>query len=379
MSSNSHDPNEPKDPYWRPGDVDGNSIPVDDSGDSDSGDKNRLQSSSGDLELGEENAHPYDALTPDLVLEAVESTGRITDARMLALNSYENRVYQIGLEDNEPIVAKFYRPNRWSKEQIQEEHDFTFFLDDCEVPVVTPIKDEAGKSIFEYGGFWFALYPRKGGRPPELDNLEHLKQLGQFVGRIHAAGSRYEFKYRQTMSIDTYSIASRDYLLSNGFIPPELKNAYEAIAGQIIDYLLSSSFSNAKTICLHGDCHPGNILWRDDRPHFLDFDDAVSGPAIQDLWMFLSGSRDQRLKQLEVIVEGYEVFQRFDQSQLVLIEPLRAMRVLHYNAWLARRWSDPAFPKSFPWFNTQRYWSEHILELKELMSSLRESALELSG
>ena len=371
---NSQDPNEPQDPYWRPGDADGNRAPAPEDNDN---------NASG--ELGEAlddyvgDAHPYDALTPEVVLEAVESTGRVTDARMLALNSYENRVYQVGLEAEEPIVAKFYRPHRWSKEQIQEEHDFTFFLEDCDIPVVTPLRDAEQRSIFEYADFWFSLYPRKGGRAPELDNLDHLHQLGQFVGRIHAAGSSYRFNHRLSMSINTHAIASSEYILNHGFIPPELEVAYKAISGQIIEVLQSSSFIKTTQICLHGDCHPGNILWRDDRPHFLDFDDAISGPAIQDLWMFLSGSRDQRLAQLEVIVEGYEVFQHLDKAQFALIEPLRAMRVLHYNAWLARRWGDPAFPKSFPWFNTQRYWSEHILELKEILAGLAEPVLSLSN
>ncbi len=362
-----------KDEYWRAGDVDGNRIAPEEAGiDANDSDKSRREEKSSD------EPHPYEVLAPDLVLEAVESTGRQTDARMLALNSYENRVYQVGLENDAPIVAKFYRPQRWSRQQIQEEHDFTFFLEDCDIPVVTPLKAEDGSSIFSYHDFWFALYPRKGGRAPELDNLEHLHQLGQFVGRIHAAGENFPFQHRLTMTVDQFACKSRDYLLENSFIPHDLKDAYRAVTEQIIECLGLCDLELSKAISLHGDCHPGNILWRDERPHFLDFDDAMSGPAIQDLWMFLSGDRGQRLSQLDVIVEGYEVFRPFEHSQLALIEPLRAMRVLHYNAWLARRWCDPAFPKSFPWFNTLRYWSEHVLELKELLAGLGEPALSLS-
>ena len=363
-----------KDGYWQPGDVDGNRIV----------EQPALESQADEIvgELSKEGEsekfHPYNVLSPDMVLEAIESTGRVTDARMLALNSYENRVYQIGIDGGEPIVAKFYRPNRWTLEQIQEEHDFVFFLSDCDIPVVTPFRDETEKSIFHYGGFAFALFPRKGGRAPELDNLDHLHQLGQFVGRIHVAGANFPFEHRIKISVERYARSSCAYLLKQGFIPPELRDAFKAITDQIIELLEASSVDAATKISLHGDCHPGNILWRDERPHFLDFDDALSGPAIQDLWMFLSGSRDQRVAQLDVIAEGYQVFQHFDKSQLSLIEPLRAMRVLHYNAWLARRWSDPAFPKSFPWFNTARYWSEHILELKEVCSALSEPPLQLS-
>ncbi len=326
--------------------------------------------------------HPYDALTPDVVIAAVESTGRLSDARILALNSYENRVYQVGIDEGEPVIAKFYRPARWSDAQIAEEHRFSQQLYDLELPVVPPLVINADADIdtlASFEGFRFSLYRRQGGRAPELDNLEHLYQLGQYIGRIHAVGSDTVFEHRLSLSIEHWGQASREYLLANDFIPPDLSEAYASVSRDVLAVVAENDPADARyaQISLHGDCHPGNVLWRDDRPHFVDFDDAIVGPAIQDLWMLLSGSRDQRQLQLLEILEGYEEFCAFDLAQLSLIEPLRALRVLHYSAWLARRWSDPAFPLSFPWFNTERYWAEHILELRELLASLREPVLQL--
>ena len=327
-------------------------------------------------------SHPYDALTPDVVIAAVESTGRLSDARILALNSYENRVYQVGIDEGVPVIAKFYRPQRWSDAQIAEEHRFTRQLFDLELPVVPPLVINPGADIdtlASFAGFRFSLYPRQGGRAPELDNLEHLYQLGQYVGRIHAVGADTVFEHRLSLTIEHFGEASREYLLAHRFIPPELVDAYATVSRDLLAIVAEHdpASSRYQQISLHGDCHPGNVLWRDDKPHFVDFDDAMIGPAIQDLWMLLNGSRDQRQLQLLEILEGYEEFCEFDLAQLALIEPLRALRVLHYSAWLARRWSDPAFPLSFPWFNTERYWAEHILELRELLASLREPPLQL--
>ena len=325
--------------------------------------------------------HPYQRLTPDVVIDAVESTGRFSDARILALNSYENRVYQVGIDQGEPVIVKFYRPDRWTVEQIIEEHMFTQKLYDLDIPVVPPlaIQETSTPTLATFNDFYFSIYPRQGGRAPELDNLDHLYQLGQFIGRIHAVGASYPFKHRINLRVNAFGHRSVAYLLDNGFIPNELRAAYESISKELLLAIESFDIESAvfKSISLHGDCHPGNVLWRDDRPHFVDFDDAMTGPAIQDLWMLLSGDTANKQRQLSEIIEGYEQFYPFNTAELRLIEPLRALRVLNYSAWLAKRWHDPAFPASFPWFNTERYWSEHILELKELVSALAEPVLSL--
>jgi Ser/Thr protein kinase RdoA (MazF antagonist) len=309
------------------------------------------------------------------VIDAVESTGRFSDARILALNSYENRVYQVGIEDETPVIVKFYRPNRWTAEQIDEEHRFTRLLHEHELPVVPPLELDASAefpTIGSHDGFMFSIYPRQGGRAPELDDLDHLHQLGLFIGRIHTVGAGFPFQYRQRLSVEQ-AATNVSYLQEADFIPQDLQAAYRAISGEILEAIEARrpDATQFKQISLHGDCHKGNVLWRDDKPHFVDFDDAISGPAIQDLWMLLSGDMPSQQRQLLEIIEGYETFQEFDQRELDLIEPLRAMRVLYFNAWLARRWDDPAFPMAFPWFNTERYWSEYILELKELLSQLQ--------
>lgn len=327
-------------------------------------------------------AHAYECLGPDQVLDAVESLGLETSARVFALNSYENRVYQIGLEDGSFVIAKFYRPQRWTDAQILEEHAFTHELEGLEIPVVPPILLD-GRSLHEYEiagqPFRFALFPRLPGRAPELDNLDNLQVMGRFLGRVHRVGSRCAFEHRISLSVQQWAVASREFLLQNSFIPDSLIPAYESLSQDLIA-AVGSAFANAGTtrvLRLHGDCHPGNVLWRDDQPWFVDFDDAINGPAIQDLWMLLSGERDQRQAQLMEIIEAYEEFFEFDARELQLIEPLRTLRIMHHSAWLARRWTDPAFPLSFPWFNTERYWAEHILQLREQMAALQEPALQL--
>ncbi len=323
------------------------------------------------------NQHPYDALTPELVMAAVETTHRLCDARLLALNSYENRVYQVGIEDGEPLIAKFYRPERWTREQILEEHAFTLELAAAEISVVAPLADAAGVTLHEHAGFHFAVFPRRGGYPPELDNYDNLLVLGRTLGRIHAVGAAADFKHRHAISIRRMLADSREFLLAE-FIPRELIPAYETLTADLLAAVEAQyQPSDEDQIRVHGDCHVGNILWRDDVAHFVDLDDCVTAPAIQDLWMFLSGTNHEREMQLAELIEGYSEFCDFAPRQLRWIEPLRTLRLVNYAAWLGRRWEDPAFPRAFTWFNTERYWAEHILELREQMAALQEEPLRL--
>jgi Ser/Thr protein kinase RdoA (MazF antagonist) len=324
------------------------------------------------------NEHPYDRLTPDRVIDAIESTGRLSDARLLALNSYENRVYQVGIEDESPVIAKFYRPERWSDDQILEEHAFSLELLAADISVVAPLRDEAGQTLHEYEGFRFALFPRRGGYPPELDNLDNMLVLGRTLGRIHGVGKAAPFRYRQQITVQRMLVESREFLLE-GFIPGALIPAYDSLTRDLADTVTTIYEEVASTdlIRIHGDCHIGNILWRDDTAHFVDLDDCCMAPAVQDLWMFLNGERHDRQLQLSELIEGYSEFCDFDPRQIRWIESLRTMRLIHYAAWLARRWHDPAFPRSFTWFNTERYWADHILELREQLAALQEEPLQL--
>jgi len=321
--------------------------------------------------------HPYSRLTPDHVLDAIEAQGYKCDGRTLALNSYENRVYQIGIEDQQPIIAKFYRPDRWSKEQIKEEHTYCLELAEAEWPVVPPLMSSSGDTLLQYDDFNLALFERKGGRAPELDNLNNLEVLGRSLGRLHAIGAQRPFCERPAIDIQSYGIESSQFLLENNFIPDSLRPAYQSLSRDLID-TVQARFKEVpySTNRLHGDCHIGNILWRDETPLFVDFDDCRSGPAIQDLWMLFSGERHEQQLQLETVLEGYELFYEFDNRELSLIESLRTLRLMHYSAWLARRWVDPAFPMAFSWFNTERYWAEHILTLREQQAILQEPPLQ---
>lgn len=321
--------------------------------------------------------HPYDQLTPDFVLDAIESLGLETDSRILALNSYENRVYQIGIEDRSPLIAKFYRPFRWSHEAILEEHQFTQTLLERDISVISPVTIQ-GNSLHHYQGFHFALFPRQGGHAPEVDCPDTLFRIGRNIGRIHQAAGQQTFEHRKSLSINEWATESKEYLLKEQFIPESLIPAYETLSADLIEKMHSiweRTLPSHRR--LHGDCHLGNILWRDDVAHFVDFDDCMNGPAIQDIWLLLSGDRLQQTQQIMEIVEGYEEFCDFDPRQLNLIETLRTLRMMYYAAWLARRWSDPAFPMFFPWFNTERYWSDHILELREQLAILDEPPLQL--
>ncbi|OGT20804.1 MAG: stress response serine/threonine protein kinase YihE [Gammaproteobacteria bacterium RBG_16_57_12] len=318
----------------------------------------------------------YATLGPELILDAVESLGLRCSARILALNSYENRVYQVGLEDSAPVVVKFYRPGRWSDEQILEEHRFTLELADLENPVVAPLVLADGRSLHHFGGFRFAVYPRQGGHTPELSDPEHLHRIGRALGRIHALGAVHPFRARPDISLDSYVHEPARFILEHDFIPGALLPAYQSLLADLLP-LLREFMTGIEypIIRLHGDCYPSNILWADDGPHLVDFDDCRNGPAVQDVWMFLSGHRDERQGQLCELLDGYGEFHDFNPAELGLIESLRTMRLIHYAGWLARRWDDPAFPRSFPWFNTPRYWEEHILTLREQYAALQEEPL----
>lgn len=322
-------------------------------------------------------SHPFDTLTPDLVLDAVESAGYISDARVLALNSYENRVYQVGIEDETPLIAKFYRPGRWSNEAILEEHQFSQELADREIPLVAPLSRD-GQTLFEHAGFRFALFPRRGGRAPEPGNLDQLYRLGQLLGRMHAVSASRPFEHRESLNVENFGHASLNTLLEGNYVPKSLLPAYESVALDLLkrveDVFAQTEF---QPIRLHGDCHPGNILARDDAFYLVDLDDCRMGPSVQDIWMMLAGERHERLGQLSELVDGYNEFHDFTPRELPLIEALRALRLLHYSAWLARRWDDPAFPMSFPWFGSERYWGDQVLILREQMSALQEEPLKL--
>ncbi|MDA3903530.1 MAG: serine/threonine protein kinase [Desulfuromusa sp.] len=326
----------------------------------------------------ESTNHPFGRLTPDFIMDAVESQGYRCDCRILTLNSYENRVYQIGIEDSEPLIAKFYRPERWTEAQILEEHDFTFDLAAHELSVVAPLRNKNKESLHNYQGFHFSLSPRKGGHSPELDNLEHLLIIGRVLSRIHLLGASRPFNQRPTLDCQSFGYECVTFITEN-FIPPEYRESYQTLTCDLLQQIDErfSQLGSVQNIRVHGDCHNGNMLWRDGAPHFVDFDDARMAPAIQDLWMLLSGPEDQQRRQMDKILTGYHQFYDFNPAELQLIEPLRTLRMIHYSAWLARRWDDPAFSRTFPWFNSMQYWGEHILELREQLAALQEPALQL--
>lgn len=328
------------------------------------------------------SSQPYAGLTPDTVLNALESCGLRGDGRLIALNSYENRVYQVWLEEPAPygasVVAKFYRPARWSTAAILEEHAFIAELAEREIPAVPPLLLN-GQTLNEFEGFRFAVTPRLSGRSPELDNLDTLTWMGRFIGRIHAVGALRPFADRPTLDIQSFGVEPREFLLANHFVPPDLLPAWESVSAQALDGVreILAKADHVNVQRLHGDCHAGNVLWNDGGPHFVDFDDCRMGPAVQDLWMLLSGDREAMGQQLRAIISGYEDFCEFDDNELQLIEALRTLRLLHYSGWIARRWHDPAFPAAFPWFNTQRYWQDRVLELREQISAMQEPGLRL--
>ncbi len=320
---------------------------------------------------------PYDSLTPDVVLSSLEQQGYECNGHLLALNSYENRVYQIGLESGDYIIAKFYRPMRWSDDAILEEHEFSLELASYDLPIITPLADKQNNTLFHFAGFRFALFTRSGGRAPELDNPDHLKMLGRLMGRIHAVAATKAFYQRPKLTLKRFGTDAFSYLVDNNCIASEVSHNFELAANEVLSLCEQKldQFSHVRQIRLHGDCHPGNILWTDSGAHFVDLDDCQTGPAIQDLWMLLSGSASDMEQQLMLLLNEYTQFFDFDPSELTLIETLRSLRLIHYNAWLARRWSDPAFPQNFPWFDSPRYWEDQLITLREQIERMNEPTL----
>ncbi|WP_122886531.1 serine/threonine protein kinase [Burkholderia pseudomallei] len=323
---------------------------------------------------------PFAGLTPERVLDALDSVlipaGSRTDGRLLALNSYENRVYQAGIEDGAPIVAKFYRPQRWSNDAILEEHTFVAELAAREIPAVPPLAFD-GRTLHEFDGFRFAIFERRGGRAPELDRCDTLEWLGRFIGRIHAVGATKPYAARPTLDLRTFGYEPRDFLMSHDFVPDDVRPAYEAAVALALEGVERAyeRAGDVRMLRAHGDCHPSNVLWTDAGPHFVDFDDSRMAPAVQDLWLLLPGDRPGASRALTDLLAGYEDFCEFDPRELHLIEALRTLRLIHYAAWLARRWDDPAFPAAFPWFNTHRYWEARVLELREQIGAMQEGPL----
>lgn len=330
--------------------------------------------------------HAFHQLSPDEVLNTVETIGIQCDGRLLALNSYENRVYRIGIiddhnnSDSHSLVAKFYRPNRWLDDTILEEHWFTQQLADLEIPVVSPLQIN-GQTLFSHGDFRFALFENHGGRAPDLENHDQLEQMGRFIGRIHQAGKHEPFQHRPALTIDTFGHEPRNLILNNDFLPPELVEAYQSLTTQLLDEiaLCYQRADNPALIRTHCDSHPGNILVTDHGFHIVDFDDARMAPAVQDIWMFLSGDRVDMTAGLDAFLSGYTEFCAFNAIELHLVEALRSLRLIHYYGWLAKRWNDPAFKHAFPWFNTQQCWEQHILDLREQTAALHEPPLVWMG
>lgn len=333
---------------------------------------------------------PYADLTPDFVLDALDSVGLRGDGRLLQLNSYENRVFQVFLEDGAVVVAKFYRPERWSDEQILEEHRFSAQLAAEEIPVAAPLvlaADAASPlapvllgeppTLARLGHrgpvYRYAVAARCSGRAPALEDLSQLEWIGRFIGRMHAVGAREPFRFRATLSVAAMGWAARDWLREHAIVPAQAEPGWSAAAEEALD-LAQAAFDRARdlrTLRLHGDFHIGNLLWTDAGPHFVDLDDAVMGPAVQDLWMMIAGDQNTRRRYLDALLRGYENFFEFDDRELTLIEPLRTLRIVHHSAWLAKRWRDPAFPAAFPWFAQPAYWQQQAQELREQSEAMR--------
>lgn len=321
---------------------------------------------------------PYYRLDPEQLIRVIESTGLMCDGRLQALNSYENRVYQVGIEDSLPLITKVYRPGRWTDAQLLEEHSFALEIADQEIPLIPPMLIN-GQTLHEHDGFRFAMFERRGGHAPELDQKETRTWLGRFLGRIHAVGADKAFKHRPALTIESFARQPVRELLEGQWLPPHLEVAFSSLADDLVvsieaSYDRAGQFDNIR---LHGDCHPGNILWRDG-PLFVDLDDCRSGPAIQDLWMLLSGDAWEMGDQMKDVLDGYTQFHHFNRRELNLVEALRTMRMLHHAGWLAKRWQDPAFPIAFPWFGESRYWEDLVLGLREQLGRMQEQPIQVA-
>ncbi len=326
-----------------------------------------------------EQDHPFERLTPEFICDAIDSTGLRSDARLFPLNSFENRVYQVGIEEAEPLIAKFYRPGRWTLEQITEEHSFSAELLNAELDIIAPVK-LGTESLFDYGDFQFALFKRMGGSPPDIENEDNLAILGRLLGRMHTVARASDFQHRPVINIKNYAQASVD-LISRDWIPADLKESYAAIAYDVVEWLIKfeQHIDQCASLRSHGDFHLGNMIYRDNRIHMLDFDDTRSALAIQDIWMLLSGEPEETNYQLATIIDNYEQFHSFDWRETHFIEYYRTLRMMHHSSWIASRWNDPAFPLAFPWFNNASYWSNQILALREQLYALQQSYSGLAG
>ncbi|MDZ7747924.1 MAG: serine/threonine protein kinase [Halofilum sp. (in: g-proteobacteria)] len=317
----------------------------------------------------------FSELGPSDVLDAVESLGFACDGRLLQLNSFENRVYQVGLDDEAPVIAKFYRNGRWSDAQIDEEHRFARACGEHELPLVAPLV-VAGATLHRHGGFRFSVYPRHGGHAPPMDDPRALAVIGRFLARLHNVGATGRFEHRPALDVETFGRGPRDSVLASELLPPELVDAYRTLTDDLLARIEARwAAVPATRLRLHGDFHPGNVLWRDDAPNVVDLDDARTGPAVQDLWMFLPGERAEQEAALAALMEGYTAFRELDPAELALIEPLRTLRLIHFAGWLAARADEPAFQQAFPWFGQGRWWEEHVLTLREQLANLDEPAL----
>ena len=341
---------------------------------------------------------PYAGLTPSLVLDALDAVGLRGDGRLIQLNSYENRVFQVFLEDGRVVVAKFYRPGRWTDAQILEEHAFAGELAANEIPVAAPwVLTASSDSVHAEnicalgptlagfdstaGVYRFGVSERVAGRAPELEDMTTLEWIGRFVGRIHAVGARARFEHRGMLDVTTFGDANRNWLLAADVIPPDALPAWRDVTERALDRV-RAAFAHGgavRQLRVHGDCHLGNVLWTTAGPHFVDLDDTCMAPATQDLWMLLSGDRSAKTRQLAAVLDGYETFMDFDWRELRLVEPLRTLRILHHSAWIARRWHDPAFPIAFPWFESPAYWAEQTTRLREQLDAMAEPPLGGAG